>query len=253
MRPSALQLLATSAALLFGAGDALAQHTRVVGRVVDARSGQPIGAAQVTFGDMLPVQTERDGVFRVDRVEAGEHVVTVERPRQGSGQLRVLVPNRGEIAVELRVSLATHQLETLTVTARPISPRELRTRASGRRTDLITREDIERRGGAGNVGDMVRTFAGLTVRDGSLESCITTDAGNNLTRRDRMSACTGVLVVIDGVPIAGGSQMIRQMPLRDVESIEYLKSSEATSRYGGPGANGAIVIESRRPQDARMN
>jgi hypothetical protein len=40
------------------------------------------------------------------------------------------------------------------------------------------------------------------------------------------------------------------MPLRDVESIEYLKSSEATSRFGGPGANGAIVILSRRPPGA---
>jgi TonB-dependent starch-binding outer membrane protein SusC len=56
------------------------------------------------------------------------------------------------------------------------------------------------------------------------------------------------LVVIDGVPIPNESigSMLADLPPGDVARIEVLKDAAATSMYGSRGANGVIVITTKR-------
>ena len=54
------------------------------------------------------------------------------------------------------------------------------------------------------------------------------------------------LIVVDGIPQITGSQALLDMSPRDVESIEVLKDAAATSVFGSRGANGVILISTRR-------
>lgn len=58
------------------------------------------------------------------------------------------------------------------------------------------------------------------------------------------------LYVIDGVPIAG---TINDINPGDIESIEVLKDASATAIYGSRGANGVILITTKRGKAGQFN
>jgi TonB-dependent starch-binding outer membrane protein SusC len=62
-----------------------------------------------------------------------------------------------------------------------------------------------------------------------------------------ISSSTEPLYVIDGVPVEVSSgQGINWLNPQDIQRIEILKDASATSMYGMRGANGVVVITSRR-------
>jgi len=54
------------------------------------------------------------------------------------------------------------------------------------------------------------------------------------------------LIVVDGIPQYNGGQALMDLSPRDVESIEVLKDAAASSVFGSRGANGVILISTRR-------
>ena len=55
------------------------------------------------------------------------------------------------------------------------------------------------------------------------------------------------LIVVDGIPQHSGSQSLTDLNPRDVQSIEVLKDAAATAVFGSRGANGVILVSTRRP------
>lgn len=55
------------------------------------------------------------------------------------------------------------------------------------------------------------------------------------------------LIVVDGIPQHGGGQSLLDLSPRDVQSIEVLKDAAASAVFGSRGANGVILISTRRP------
>ena len=51
------------------------------------------------------------------------------------------------------------------------------------------------------------------------------------------------LIVIDGLPVSGG---LNQLNMEDVESVQILKDASATAIYGSRGANGVVIITTKR-------
>ena len=51
------------------------------------------------------------------------------------------------------------------------------------------------------------------------------------------------LLVIDGVPVSNG---LNQLNMSDVESIQVLKDASATAIYGSRGANGVLIVTTKR-------
>jgi iron complex outermembrane receptor protein len=102
-----------------------------------------------------------------------------------------------------------------------------------------------RRDGALRVEEMLRRVAGVVVSPG---------AGGGYTVRIRggapklgagMGAPSEPLYVLDGVPLAIGPGALDNLPPGDVERIDVLKDAEAAI-YGSRGANGVILIRTRR-------
>jgi hypothetical protein len=58
--------------------------------------------------------------------------------------------------------------------------------------------------------------------------------------------CEGVAVAVDDRLVAGqAGEFLRTFSLEQVESVFYLRPSEATTRFGTAGANGVILIYTR--------
>jgi TonB-dependent SusC/RagA subfamily outer membrane receptor len=61
-----------------------------------------------------------------------------------------------------------------------------------------------------------------------------------------LSGDTQPLYVVDGMPMTPGPDGLVSINPRDVESIEVLKDASSTAIYGVRGANGVILIKTKR-------
>ncbi len=99
-----------------------------------------------------------------------------------------------------------------------------------------------------NIGDAIQgRAAGVRVITSG-------QPGDNPTFRIRGTGTIGnndPLIVVDGVPLNGG---LNQVNMKDVESLQVLKDASATSIYGARGANGVVIITTKRGEEgvARM-
>lgn len=64
-----------------------------------------------------------------------------------------------------------------------------------------------------------------------------------------MNASNDPLYVIDGIPMSVGS--MADVNPNDIESMEILKDASATAIYGSRGANGVILITTKKVKQAR--
>jgi TonB-dependent SusC/RagA subfamily outer membrane receptor len=105
--------------------------------------------------------------------------------------------------------------------------------------------DVTRRNNPATMADMLEgRFAGVEVRrlpGGGISVRI---RGQQTFKGDAEP-----LYVIDGMPQrAGMGGNLSDIDPRDVQSIEVLKDAGATAIYGSRGANGVILITTRRPE-----
>lgn len=64
--------------------------------------------------------------------------------------------------------------------------------------------------------------------------------------RRSLTASNEPLFVVDGVPMTSGSGTIYDFNPQDIESMEILKDAAATAIYGSRGANGVILVTTKR-------
>ena len=111
--------------------------------------------------------------------------------------------------------------------------------------NVLEGDDIERRDIA-RVEDMLRgQIAGVDVRQGE----------GGLIIRIRGTEDLGLsgadpLFVLDGLPLAQGMKgVLVGVNPRDIQSIRVLKNASDTAIYGSRGANGVILITTKRLGD----
>ena len=79
------------------------------------------------------------------------------------------------------------------------------------------------------------------------------EVGSILIRGVRsLTASNSPLYVVDGVPIMSSSTIETINP-RDIESIDILKDASATAIYGSRGANGVIIVTTKKGKEGRMD
>ena len=76
------------------------------------------------------------------------------------------------------------------------------------------------------------------------------EIGSILIRGKRsLNASSEPLYVVDGVPLQSGG--IESLNPRDIESIDILKDASSTAIYGSRGANGVVLITTKRGQEGK--
>ena len=96
-----------------------------------------------------------------------------------------------------------------------------------------------------NIGDAIQG------RAAGVQVITSGEPGNNPTFRIRGTGTIGnndPLIVVDGVPLNGG---LNQVNMKDVESLQVLKDASATAIYGARGANGVVIITTKRGEKGK--
>ena len=111
--------------------------------------------------------------------------------------------------------------------------------------DTVEADDTERRN-VHRVEDMLRgQVAGVEVYDTPSGLGIRIRGGNSF-------GASSPLFVIDGLPLEQGAEGVTTgLNPNDIESIRVLKNVADTALYGSRGANGVILITTRRPPTVR--
>ena len=107
--------------------------------------------------------------------------------------------------------------------------------------------------------DLIRSFTGLAVREGSFETrdgwesgvCVESDR-RPASRINSISSaaypfCEPVVLIVDGARVHGPIQYLAGIRLDDVESVEFLGPTDAAHRFGQDAAvaGGALLIQTR--------
>jgi TonB-linked SusC/RagA family outer membrane protein len=224
---------------------AYAQQRTITGRVTDARDGTALpGVTVKAKGTAAGTVTGANGTFSINVPQGAQALVFTF---VGYGDQEVNIADREEINVQL--STGNKELsEVVVVGYGTQTKREL----TGSIVKVQARE-VENFPAPSFESAIQGKAAGVVIESGSGK------VGQGMKVRIRgtssISASSQPLYVIDGLPMQTQSESdanneitnpVADINPNDIESIEVLKDAAATAIYGARGANGVILITTKK-------
>jgi TonB-dependent starch-binding outer membrane protein SusC len=228
------------------------------GRVINEKGEPMIRASVIIKGTTKGLSTDENGFFELKEVDAGATIVV---SFAGYESQQIKINSKNNITVVLVPSVSS--LDQTLVIAYGTTTRRLNTGSVGK----LTSQEIEEQPVANPLAALEGRIPGLVVTQTSGIA----GSGFSVQLRGQNSIAQGndPLFIIDGVPYAANNSPINQVnsaaiPLNstagssvglspfnsinpgDIESIEVLKDADATSIYGSRGANGVILITTKK-------
>lgn len=228
---------------------------RVTGVVKDVMGEPLIGANVVEKGRSTNgVITDFNGTFTLEVDESASLVVSY------IGYLAQDIPTKGKGDFHIILKEDTNTLDEVVVTGYGDFKKATYTGSAS----VLTTEKLEALPVV-SVGQMIESnIPGISVVAGT-----SSQPGAKTTLRVRgvasMNASTEPLYVLDGVPIpsydlsnftsmseAGGMGFIETLNPADIESITVLKDAASASLYGAKGANGVVLITTKKGKEGKL-
>lgn len=227
------KVLSLSFLLCCFVGIALAQTRQITGRVLNSENGATLAGASVTVkGQNKGAVTDADGKFSLAIPGKGTVVLVVTSV--GYASQEVAVTNQTSLLVKM-VSEAKALEDVVVIGYGTVKKKDL-TGAVG----TLASSDITR----ANPKDATQAL------QGQVAGVVVTKASNlpgqswsiDIRGENTISGITEPLVVIDGV--IGGR--LRDINPADIQAIDILKDASSTAIYGSRGANGVVIITSKK-------
>ena len=228
---------------------------RVTGVVKDVMGEPLIGANVVEKGRSTNgVITDFNGKFTLEVDESASLVVSY------IGYLAQDIPTKGKGDFHIVLKEDANTLDEVVVTGYGDFKKATYTGSAS----VLTTEKLEALPVV-SVGQMIESnIPGISVVAGT-----SSQPGAKTTLRVRgiasMNASTEPLYVLDGVPIpsydlsnftsmseAGGMGVIETLNPADIESITVLKDAASASLYGAKGANGVVLITTKKGKEGKL-
>ena len=227
--------------LVASIGIATAQTLTVTGTVVAESDGQPVvGAYVLVNGTTLGTITNDKGEFGIRNVpaDAKEIIVTflgmstASAPVQAEPVRVVMKEDQNYLDETIVVAYGTATKSSFTGSA-----------------TMVKSETIENRIATNVTTALAGTAPGVQVISSSGDPA---SNGSSIVIRGigSMSASNTPLYVVDGMPYDGS---ISDINPNDVESISVLKDAAASAIYGARGANGVVLITTKRASSNEVN
>ena len=220
---------------------AYAQNITVRGTVTDASNGEPItGAAVVVQGSATSYAlTDVQGAFSINAPRNGVLVVS------NMGYKTKSVEVNGMTVVNVALEPDTEYLDEVVVTAQGLTRKQ---KAIGYSAQVINDEQLTvvHSSSLGNslagkvAGAQFWGSAGSTFSEGKIILRGPTSYNNQEGSEP--------IYVIDGTIASAAA-----VNMDDVESINILKGPSATALYGSRGANGAVIITTKKAQEGQSH
>ena len=233
-------------------GKIWAQTRAITGKITSTTDGQPLPGVNVTLkGATSGAVSDGEGNYRVS-VPAGK--ATIVFSFVGMLSQEITVSSRTAINVELMES--PNQLNEVVVTGYTTTQQKdvisAMTTVKGDKLKNLPAPSIDQALQGQAAG--VRVAASSGTPGGGVRVVIRGNTSINASNRP--------LMIIDGIPVAdgaasqfgyGGQQdnSLAAFNTNDVESIQVLKDASAKAIYGARGANGVVIITTKRGKNGQ--
>lgn len=223
------------------------QQLRITGRITDASNGDPLAGVYIMVkGTTQGVMSDADGNYTLDVSESGSTLVfsyigynSEEVPLQNQSVINMaLVPNIQALDEIVVVGYGAVKKSDLTGSVSSIKYDDFK------KSSLSSFDQAIQGKAAGVQVTQASSAPGGRV-------LIRVRGGNSLSGNNEP------LFIVDGFPISAGNTAggngAGQNPLAtinpsDIASIEILKDASSTAIYGSRGANGVVLITTKRGQ-----
>ncbi|MEO7996429.1 MAG: TonB-dependent receptor [Gemmatimonadaceae bacterium] len=213
-----------------------AQGTGTIQGTVRSESGPLEGVTVTIVGTLLGSTTRADGKYTISNVPGAQYTVRATRIGYARQELPVTVAAGTPVTLNFDLKTAAIALDQVVVTGYGSLARRDVTGSIGSITsaDIATLPvpRIDQAISGMIAGVQVQT---TNAQPGS-EMRIRVRGGNSLNGSNEP------LVVVDGVIGAD----LNQINPSDVETVDVLKDASATAIYGARGANGVIIVSTKR-------
>ncbi|MCS3174608.1 TonB-dependent receptor [Candidatus Bacteroides intestinigallinarum] len=235
------KLMLLLACLFVGIGLVTAQTQKVTGVVISEEDGQPVvGASVLVKGTTLGTITDVDGNFNLSNVPSSAKTL----------QISYIGMQTQEVAIKPKLKIVlksdTEVLDEVIVTAYGTSTKGTFTGSAS----VMKADKIEKRQVSNVSNALAGAVAGVQILSDNGQP------GESAKVRIRgvgsINAGMEPLYVVDGVPYDGDLSSINSA---DIETMTVLKDAASTALYGARGANGIIMITTKRGTSgkARIN
>lgn len=226
--------------ILLSSQEVFSQNTgTITGTVLDGLSNTTLpGASILIDGTQIGTASDIDGRFVLSNVPVGT--------------VNLRVTYLGYLDEQTSVELASGETENITVILIP----DLKTMdevvvvgyGTQRKSDItgsvasVSPEELESRPRVSVEQMLQGAAAGLNI---TVNSSSAEESGNTMLIRGQnsISASNSPLIIVDGIPF---SRNLSEINPRDIMSVEVLKDASSTAIYGSRGANGVLLITTKR-------
>jgi TonB-linked SusC/RagA family outer membrane protein len=219
--------------LVFGGVGALwAQNVQISGIVTDAADGQPLpGVSVVVKGTRVGTATDANGRYTIS--VSGNATLAFSFVGMKTHEENVA----GRAVINVALEAGAMQLEDVLVVAYGTSTRKSFTGSAA----VIKEEAIEKNQSSNISNNLAGKVAGVQ----GISSNGQPGVGSSIRIRGigSMSASNAPLYVVDGVPYDSDISAINNA---DIESVTTLKDAASAALYGARGANGVIIVTTKR-------
>jgi iron complex outermembrane receptor protein len=212
---------------------------KVTGKVTDAAGVGMPGVSVLVKGTNNGTSTDANGSYSISAADGSTLVFS----SVGFGTKEALV-GAAEVNISLATSTSTNLNEVVVIGYGTVKKKDL----TGAIT-TIGQKDFVRGPITSPEGLINGKVAGVQITQGSGEP----GAGSRIRIRagTSLNASNDPLIVVDGVPLAGGRidgspNALNLINPNDIESFNVLKDASAAAIYGSRAANGVIIITTKK-------
>lgn len=254
VRAKAIQTMGLLLLCLIFSGLAEGQGRSVRGRVLDVEGRPVAGATVVVEGSSNGTVTDANGGFQLKGASPGSSLLI-----SSIGFERQEVKPDGSNPLTVTLKRSTNELDQAVIRAYGTTTRRLNTGD----ISTVTAKDIRQQPVANPLAALEGRVPGLVVTETSGVPGAAFKV--QIMGQNSLQQGSEPLFVIDGVPFAPGNAPLNNLanaatsgisPFStinpaDIQSIEVLKDADATAIYGSRGANGVILITTRRGREGK--
>lgn len=222
-----------------------AQEKSVKGTVTGADDGSTMpGVSIVIVGSQVGTSTDFDGNFEIEATEGD----VLQFNFMGYSDATVTVGSSNNYSIEMQVD--SQQLEDVIVTALGIKRNK---KALGYAVQDVKGDEITEASNTNVVGALQGKVAGVQITTNS--GAVGASSTIKIRGDKSFGGGSSPLFVIDGVPISNATSTssvtdmgnaAQDIDPENIASMSVLKGPSATSLYGSRGANGVIIITTKK-------
>ena len=234
----------------------------VKGRVIN-ENGEPVRVTVTVKGTNIAVSTNDNGEFVIENVEENATLIFT-----GVSIEKIEIEVAGKTNLEtIKVKTSVKALDVVIINKGYYTEKQ---RQSTGNVSSISSKELQKQNINNPLQGLQGRMAGVYIQQstgvpgGGIDIQI---RGQNSLRNGRNGTTNGnlPLYVVDGVPFTSsslttsftsGSNLRGGNPLstinpNDIESIEVLKDADATAIYGSRGANGVVLITTKKAKEGK--